>query len=711
MQTIHKRTPRNEIRRLQAHVWPHIMHEFSAILIGNHGSGKTSTIIPAICSLLTRLYEDDELPETSGPAVIIVTAFADNVTEIARNVVHHTSIWNERQEERKRIIVEEAYGRHREAEIEAKMLGGLGVLVTTLSCLKRIIDRTVNDRISLLTKSRLKIFVVEDFDTVFNHYGMMICDQIQHFYVKHTNGNLTQLIITSTQWETQLQKYCQFGKNPTLYIANYIEATVYGRAKFRLSLSTKQNKLFLVQKFLAEGIYKEKRTLIICSNDDEVNDVCGYLKDLHIICTSYTHDTDEAGREHALSWHEDTNKHFSVLVCSDVVLGDLSKVKNVQRLFHFSLPDMWSTFSFRFSVFFDTYHDFLKNSKPPENYEAPSTQILIDESAENTLPRLTNFLKRINAKIPPEIEEITRKILTEREIERKSTDLCPYFLEYGIEASICPRINCRGRHTLLPCDKPTERMPPHGAFLKVNITCMHSPIHYSGQVLAFRFHNENKWNNFENKDQNFADFELQMQLNLYLNNFTNQTQHFPVNKGDICAWNEPSSSNWRRVQVIQVSKVSSDRPQRASIRLIDTGAIYYDKSITSLFSLSETLRNIPARAIDIHYVGLIPYDGDMFWGGRANNCVKYHLEKFLNHKMNGNTEMRNNFYIKANVAFRIENNIWTKSLVFCEPLVNNHITELPVHKVLIRNHFAERDENLKQLDVLKQMAEELGNSF
>lgn len=47
-----RRTPRNEIRRLQAHVWPHIMHENSAVLVGSSGSGKTSTLIPALCSLL-----------------------------------------------------------------------------------------------------------------------------------------------------------------------------------------------------------------------------------------------------------------------------------------------------------------------------------------------------------------------------------------------------------------------------------------------------------------------------------------------------------------------------------------------------------------------------------------------------------------------------------------------------------------------------------
>lgn len=607
------------------------------------------------------MHEDDQLPETSGPAVIIVAAFADNVSEICRNVRFHLNYWNERQEKEKRIVVEESYGRHREVEIEAALLNGVGVLVVTPPSLKRMIDRTDKQDVPLFTKSRLKILVIEDFDIVYRHYGQMISDQIQHFYVKHSDGNPTQLLITSSQWESQLLKYCQYGKCPALYIANYIEASVYGQAQFRLSFSKKENKLFLLQSFLADDIYKGKRTLIICSNDEEVHDVCNYLRDLHIIYTSYTHDTDEAGREQVLSWHEETDRHLSVLVCSDTVLGDLSKVKNVQRLFHFSLPDMWSTFSFRFSVFFDAYHDYVKKLETPKGYESPFTQIVIDECNKSTLPRLTEFLKRVNAKVPAEVEETSRQILIAREAERKSIDLCPYFLHYGVEAAKCPRVSCRGRHALLPCDKPTERMPPFGSHLKVRITCIHSPIHYSGQILAFRFHNERQWNQFEDKDQNVTDVELQMQLNIYFGNFDNQRQHLPIRKGDLCGWVEPGTF-WRRVQVIELPKSQSsvDKPLKVSIRLIDTGVIYYDQSATSLFRLPDSLRNIPPRAIDIHHIGLVPYDGDKFWGTRAKGCIKFHIDCFMERKRQEEEKKGKNYYVKVFVAFRVENNIWTR---------------------------------------------------
>lgn len=622
--------------------------------------------------------------------------------------------WNQRQENDKRIIVEESYGRHREDEIEANLLDGIGVLVVTPPCLQRMIERTTQQEIPLVSKARLKILVIEDFDAVYNHYGEVICDQIQYFYVKHSDGNPTQLLITSSQWESNLLRYCQYGKSPVLYISNYIEASVYGRAQFRLSFSTKEKKKYLLQSFLAHDIYKAKRTLIICSNDEEVHDVCHYLKDLHIIFTSYTHDTDEAGRDQVLSWHEKTDRHLSVLVCSDTVLGDLSKVKNVQRLFHFSLPDLWSTFSFRFSVFFDTYHDYLKKLEPPQGYEAPFIQIVIDECNKSTLPRLTDFLKRVHAKVPKEVEEISRNILVAREAERNSIDLCPYFLQYAIESTKCPRSSCRGRHALLPCDKPTNRMPPFNTFLKIRITCIHSPIHYSGQVLSYRFHNERVWNQFEEKDQNVADVELQMQINIYFTNFDNQIQHSGIKKGDICGWVEPGSG-WRRIQIIEVPKkqpTADQQPLKVGIRLIDTGVIYYEQSVTSLFELPASLSSIPPRAIDIHHVGLVPYDDDKFWGTRAKGCLKFHIDRFLEKKRKADEKIAKNYFVRVRVAFRIENNIWTRNLVLCEPLVGNRMSnELAMHKVLLRENFAQRDTECKQLEVLKGMAEELGNFF
>lgn len=50
---------------------------------------------------------------------------------------------------------------------------------------------------------------------------------------------------------------------------------------------------------------------------------------------------------------------MSILVCTDSVLYE-SKAQNAQNLIHYSLPDTWSKFTFRFSVFFEYYEDLLK---------------------------------------------------------------------------------------------------------------------------------------------------------------------------------------------------------------------------------------------------------------------------------------------------------------------------------------------------------------
>lgn len=53
MKAMKVRHSSSEIRRIQAYGWPHILHENSTVLIGGPASGKTQTLIPAICTLVT----------------------------------------------------------------------------------------------------------------------------------------------------------------------------------------------------------------------------------------------------------------------------------------------------------------------------------------------------------------------------------------------------------------------------------------------------------------------------------------------------------------------------------------------------------------------------------------------------------------------------------------------------------------------------------
>lgn len=596
---------------------------------------------------------------------------------------------NKEQKETNRIIVTESYGRTKEDEIKNALLVGNGIFVVTPPALARWINAWKGDGMPLFKLNRIKIFAVDDFDIIYKRYGVTICEQIETFCSNKLN-NPTQLIITSTIWYPQLQKYSQYGKSPALFIANYIEASVYGKTQFLSTFVRSSTKLQTVDKFLDS--YKTKRSLIICTNDDEVLAICEHLEKSDVKFIPFVQNSTELDRNSALTWHETPmTDEFSVLVCSDAVLGDLGAMQNVQKLLNFSLPESWSALSLRFAVFFGTYHDYFKNPKPPKMYEPPFAQILIDEKDHRTLPRLVDLLERIGAKIPTEVSTLARQMLIIRECSQASYSLCPYFLAFGIKLEECPRNKCKGRHALSGQDAPTKRMPALKTILKLKITEVHNPIHFSAQILGYRHLTERKFHDWQNVKQTVADDVLKFQLQQYYADDDNIVYHDSVNKGDLCALND--CDDFYRVQVLQISgKSGIDEKLLLTVRLIDNGKIREQKRINEMLVLPEKFKGIPPRAIDIYHIGVVPYDSDLNWNNRETSIIKKKI-------MDSGEE----YFVKANVVFRLENNIWSDKITLCHKLHETFLLQ-----DLLKNKLAEKTTETPQIDILKQMADDLG---
>uniref|UniRef100_A0A336MDX3 RNA helicase n=1 Tax=Culicoides sonorensis TaxID=179676 RepID=A0A336MDX3_CULSO len=702
MREMKKQFSRFSIRRVQAYAWPHIIHENSAVIIGNHGAGKTWTLIPAICSKVIEFFKDDQIPVTHGPLAIVVAASADRASYIY-NKVHKNFMSKLKPRDHEDVFpVVLSYGHYREDEVQSALLHGVGILIVTSKALERWHAKWLIDGLPLFNKERLKIFAVDDFDIIYNQCEI-ICDQMEKYSMLHKDANPTQFIITSSKWLPQLQKFTRFGKNPSLFIANYIEASIYGGTVFRLSFSTNENKLSVVEQFVSGEIYKQKRSLIIASNDEEVIRICEFLRKNDIKLTSFTQDTDEPDREAALNWYK--NDMYTVLVCSDAVLGDLiDNLKNVERLLNYSLPDHWTTLSFRFCVFFESYHDYVKNSKTPQEYEKPFAQIMVDETSCHTLPKLVDFLKRIKANLPQEVISIANKMLIVREGAQASLQLCEYFLHFGIKSDECikKRTLNHGRHALSEIDNPSKRMPPLNAVLKIHITHIHSPIHFSGQILAYRQPNTFKWLNWMDKNQKVEELNLKMQLQQYFNKkCENLMIPASLERGSIHAYQEYDL--FYRVQILQISPDFKNR--KCTLRKIDTGEILENVDTISLFALPDNLREIPARSLDFHRLGILPYDMDISWGDQAKKIIQTEFEQFT---QMGKKDPDKEYFVKVNVTYRIKNHIWTDKMTLCEPLVDDQYHEFQLQRKLLKEKLAERVDADSQIEDLKEMSESLG---
>lgn len=672
---MNKFTKKKKIQPIQANVWPHLLSECSATIISDIDVvEKNYLIVPAISSIIIRLFKNNLItPETYGPCAIIISPNADNVTEIERLFNVYLLSYNSSKITKKKIEILSAYGKYKASEIKQKLLLGTGILITTPLYLLNLISEN-----KYFDKNRLKLLTINNFYLCKKLCGDdsdIIEKIINYFYVLEITP---QLIVISTIWDSELLKYSKYGYRHCLYISNYIETTIYGNVKYNINfIDNDANKMEAVLEFIKNK--SNKRSLIVCSTESEVHNVSKYLLNLNIKCLIYTNDCDIIQKNTITDWFNNLNNNndLDVLVCSDNVILDLYSFKSVDCIFNYSIPDNWTTFSFRFITLFNKYHDNFKNTKRLHDQETPLIYILIEKNnfiKEYLIQNFVDLICRIkNYNINGMLEEFFTYLNDSYKNQCESINFCSYFLSFGIQYKKCPKLMCNERHKLLPIDKSLNPIPMINSTIKIKMTFVHSPIHYSGQIISYCVPSSGTWNLY-NKNK-FEDYKnITLQLNKYYQNIQNLKHHVSVFKGDICVW----SDNFKLFQRI---KILNTTRELATFKFIDTGEILYNKPINTILKISNDLKDIPPLAIDIHHVGMVPFDKDLTWGRDAKQNVKYKIEEFEN-KIFENEEC----YFKIKCLFKIKNNIWTNKLTF----VNNKNEEFPIHKTLLKNDFAER---------------------
>lgn len=520
------------------------MAENSAVIIGAASTGKTLSYVPAVCSIIDRLLSDSDKIDGKGPIGIIILPSGNDVNKVFRMCRQIFDRVQQKSTNRVNFVVQ-AYGRHKHEEVEGQLLEGAGLLLVTPACLDRL--RTNEPR--LFNKSKIKLLVIDDYDICHKRFGKLMDDLISEFYVRHSDGDPTQVVVVSNLWENNLLKYCKYGKNPALFISHYAESALYGRTEFKITYKQKNQKIEYLSEVLGTNQYENVRTAVICATDEEVEKVSSILMKQHQIrVTPYTIQSNESDRIQAIDWHTLKSPNLTVLIASDASLVDLVETKNVQCLINYSMPESsWFRLSVRFSLMFEYFHNYVVKGPAPEEYK-PEARILIDETENpNCFLRFVEFMKRTNAKIPQDCIKYANIIAADRENRRQSIRLCPYFLQFGE----CCTNQCRDRHTLNENDKPGAYMPKEGQTLKLKMSHVHHPTHYSARILEFHNPGERNWHKY---DQAYVEVGLKL-INYYRNDDNLQSVG-RVKKGDFFTWTG-EADRYQRCQVLDVNEGSN----------------------------------------------------------------------------------------------------------------------------------------------------------
>ncbi|KAJ6645937.1 putative ATP-dependent RNA helicase TDRD12, partial [Pseudolycoriella hygida] len=266
----------SQVYRIQALGWPHLMRRSSLILINGPKSGKTWTYLPAVCSLLNEDHCDGKIESGDGPVIIIICLDSYSVKQILSRC--HTLL-------SRQFCCEGGYGREEMEDLEYKLLNGFDVLVTTMPCLSRL----MKDSLNFFNKKRITTVVFDDIDAMWDCFGESEVAKIREAFCLDPR---IQVIITSKTWHKTLKKFCE--KDDMLVcIGAYIEAAVYAKAEFQAEFtvmsSDKENVYKNFLSIFKEQNFDNERTVVICSESDEVIKINEYLKRDGYVCT-FCHD-------------------------------------------------------------------------------------------------------------------------------------------------------------------------------------------------------------------------------------------------------------------------------------------------------------------------------------------------------------------------------------------------------------------------------------
>ena len=205
--------------------------------------------------------------------------------------------------------------------------------------------------------------------------------------------------------------------------------------------------------------YSTQKSMIIATNATDVAKICKQLELALIRFLLVDGEKTPVTENIKHRWINEECGNMTILVCTDEIFKDL-RLKNVQHLIHYTLPESWTSFSYRFSSCFDF---FMKSIEYNEKYS--SCLVLLDNENNQTnreLPRLVQFLKSHKmAKIIPEIDQMVLNIVKQHELDnlKDYVPFCDKIINFG---NCQNSLECTSRHFFTDWDMPGEHIPKAG---------------------------------------------------------------------------------------------------------------------------------------------------------------------------------------------------------------------------------------------------------
>ncbi|XP_055597062.1 putative ATP-dependent RNA helicase SoYb [Uranotaenia lowii] len=664
------------IHRIQAYAWPHILRGNSFFCVNAALTGKTFSYLPAICSEVMKMHDEDLVKSGPGPTVIIISKSSREVQRVASycKKMLNSSV-------NKSMAVVEACGARDIPKACNLLLNGCAVLVATAPAFKRIFESMPN----ALVKERIMAVVIDNIDMIIERFGSelqllcKVCDKPE-----------LQMVVTATYWNPMFTGFLKRYKNMIICIGAYLEAAAYGKSTITLKLNTEEMKMHNILTFMKENNYQNERTLVVCSEPVEVYNVVEQLKSqsiTHMFCNDKTTLTKMNGFK---EWDNQLAGEMHVMVCYDDILPEL-EISKAQHIIHYSLPSSWTKFTRRFACSFGYYQDPFRDDCIVQQ-KPSSSVILLDENNNEQLPKLVEFLRIHNHDVAGPVLKLANNIRIQQEEQKLAVgnqiDFCSQVLEFGK----CRTTGCTKRHVFTTNDLRIDSIVPTCGIIKMKIYNLFSPTYYTVRILEHRDYGEKQWNKV-NDPQKFLELDLEMQQ--HFSNEDRHCNHGEVHYNDWCAIHD-EHRYWRcRIISIDQKKLENSISKKVKVKLLDVGRAI-DCLSSELLHLPKDFCRLPPQAIDIRIVGVVPHDLETDWDKRVTHTIREWVQKYT---------ANDRFHVEGKVMLAIRDTVWVDTIRLVEHLegINTELHEIHVKSEIVGKNFGVTDK--EPLELLTKMVE------
>lgn len=562
---------------------------------------------------------------------------------------------------------------------------GVDILICTPKILLELLKQKETKLIRIIH------FVIEQADELFEKFpGEMelILQKINQSAQNYLYTTPMQLIVASNTWTKSLEKLIKrLNDFPTICIGAFIEAALYGRSDIEVKFLQSTSKKRAIEDIVVEN-YKFNKTVILCNNKEEIDDLCEFLEKYQPIRIDDDTSIDEQQKADNC-WNTQMKGNYPLIIGTNVLLKSSVNfnITDAVNIIQYSIPDTVYDFGKRFQLFIDNIIGPFSNEQPIKT----KMYIFVDENCTLQFCGIIELLKRLNAKLTPKLIQIYTGLLMQKENDKveSKTPICKKIKIFGTCLQIA---RCKQRHTF--SEKDISKTIPNSGIIVFKILHMYDISSYACRLIKY-YDSENNLNNIDDK---YAEISLRISK---LSNEKHRTPLYKIKIGEICAVEE-SPLLFRRCKVVEItSRVTLDIPDEIKVLLIDTGATISTK-LSCLFELPDKeLVTIPPVAVDIYIADIGPPDKDTDWSDTSRIRFQQKLKDAEYEKPN--------CYFSARIKLQLGNTIWVNNMILREYSNGLQIHKLSAIQTMFKYNFAE--ERPGHLDKLYQLCEESGKIY